>query len=172
HSARPARRPAAGAADRCHCRGVARRMTATDAAPAAPARAPRMLTVATFTWTCCFAAWTIFSIIGVRLQRDLGLSEPEFALLIATPILSGSISRLFLGIASVRFGGRLLTTLGMFLRAAATWLLTSAETYPGFLLAALGVDLAGGVYITGISFVAGWFPQRLHGSAFGLFGLG
>ena len=144
---------------------------AAKAAPV-PDKAPSMLTIVTFTWTCCFAAWTIFSIIGVRIQQDLGLSETEFALLISAPILTGSVSRLFLGIASERYGGRLLTTLMMLLSAAATWLLTAAESYTGFLLAALGVGLAGGVFITGISFVAGWFPQRLHGSVFGLFGLG
>lgn len=146
--------------------------TLTANAAPVPDKAPRMLTFATFTWTCCFAAWTIFSIIGVRLQRDLGLSESEFALLISAPILTGSIARLFLGIASERYGGRLLTTLMMLASAAAMWLLTFAETYSAFLLAALGVGLAGGVFITGISFVSGWFPQRLHGSAFGLFGLG
>src|SRR5690606_15379074 len=50
---------------------------AAKAAPV-PDKAPSMLTIVTFTWTCCFAAWTIFSIIGVRIQQDLGLSETEF----------------------------------------------------------------------------------------------
>ena len=137
-----------------------------------PAGANRMLGLVTFAWTVAFAAWVLFSIIGVRIQQELGLSESEFGLLISTPVLTGSLTRLLLGIASERFGGRQMTVLAMLVSAVSAWLLTGAETYAGFLAAALGIGVAGGVFITGISFVARWFPRRYHGTAFGLFGVG
>ena len=56
------------------------------------------LGVSTFAFTVCFAVWTIFSIIGLRIKQDLGLNDTEFGILIATPILTGSLSRIFLGI--------------------------------------------------------------------------
>lgn len=46
----------------------------------------------TAAFTVCFAAWTIFSIIGVQAKRDLGLSEFQFGLLVGTPILTGRSS--------------------------------------------------------------------------------
>ena len=47
----------------------------------------RALTMSTAAFTVCFAVWTIFSIIGVRIRDELGLSETEFGLLVGTPIL-------------------------------------------------------------------------------------
>ena len=49
----------------------------------------RALGLSTFSFTVCFAVWTIFSIIGVKIKQDLGLSETEFGILVATPVLTG-----------------------------------------------------------------------------------
>ncbi|HNP65762.1 MAG TPA: MFS transporter, partial [Woeseiaceae bacterium] len=134
--------------------------------------APRMLGISTFAFAASFAVWIIFSIIGIRIQDELGLSESEFGLLISMPILSGSISRLFLGIASDRFGGRIVTAATMLVSAASVWLLAWAQSFPQFLLAGLGLGLAGGTFATGIAFVSRWYPRTRHGTAFGLFGMG
>jgi NNP family nitrate/nitrite transporter-like MFS transporter len=131
-----------------------------------------MLIVTTLAWTVCFAIWTIFSIIGVQIQRDLGLSETRFGMLIATPVLTGSVARLFLGIAAERFGPRWVSILAMLASAGSAWMLSWASSYVGFLIAALGVGLSGAVFITGISFVARWYPRERQGLAFGLFGVG
>ena len=56
------------------------------------------LWMSTFSFTVCFAVWTIFAIIGVQIKKELGLSETQFGLLIGTPILTGSLIRLILGI--------------------------------------------------------------------------
>ncbi|MFN2361082.1 MAG: nitrate/nitrite transporter, partial [Marinobacter sp.] len=66
----------------------------------------RALGISTFAFTLCFAVWTIFSIIGIKIRQDFGLSDTQLGLLMATPILTGSISRLFLGIWTDRYGGR------------------------------------------------------------------
>ena len=60
-----------------------------------PGQQNRILAVSTLAFTVCFAVWTIFSIIGVQIKQDLGLNDTEFGLLVATPILSGSLSRIF-----------------------------------------------------------------------------
>jgi len=137
-----------------------------------PEKAGRMLVITTLAWSVCFAAWTIFSIIGIRIQAELGLSESQFGLLLSLPILSGSVARLFLGVASERWGGRRIMMLTMLVTALSIWLLTWAQSYVQFLVAALGVGLAGAVFMTGIAFIARWFPTERHGSAFGLFGVG
>ena len=64
------------------------------------------LWTSTVAFTACFAVWTIFSIIGLGVKDELGLSETEFGLLIGTPILTGSQTRVVLGIWSDQFGGR------------------------------------------------------------------
>src|SRR5688572_5477075 len=99
----------------------------------------RALWLSTIAFTVCFAVWTIFSIIGVQIKDDLGLSEAQFGLLVGTPILTGSLIRLFLGVWTDQYGGRIVYTAVMLSAAVATWLLTFAYDYPTFLMAALGV---------------------------------
>jgi hypothetical protein len=132
----------------------------------------RALSLSTVAFTACFAVWTIFSIIGVAIKAELGLNEFEFGLLVATPILTGSLTRLFLGVWTEKFGGRVVFPLQMLLAALATWLLTFAHTYPMYLVAALGVGLAGGSFIIGVAYVSRWYPAGKQGTALGIFGAG
>ncbi|WP_229837500.1 nitrate/nitrite transporter [Thalassobaculum fulvum] len=128
--------------------------------------------MSTLAFTACFAVWTIFSILGVQIKTDLGLSDTEFGLLVGTPILTGSLSRIFLGIWTDQYGGRIVYVATMVLAAIATFLLSYAETYQMMLLAALGVGLAGGSFAVGIAYVSKWYPKEKQGTALGIFGAG
>ncbi len=132
----------------------------------------RMLSVSTVSFTVCFAVWTVFSIIGIQIKRDLGLNDTEFGLLIGTPILTGSLVRLILGLWTDRYGGRLVFTLVMLSAAAATALLSLAKTYEMLLIAALGVGIAGGSFAVGIAYTSRWFSKERQGTALGIFGMG
>ena len=132
----------------------------------------RALGLSTFSFTICFAVWTIFSIIGVDLQRKLGFSETEFGILVATPVLTGSVSRIFLGVWTEQYGGRLVFTVQMLATAVACWLLSEVQTYEVFLIAALGVGLAGGSFIVGVAYTSQWFDKEHQGTALGIFGVG
>ena len=132
----------------------------------------RALGLSTFAFTVCFAVWTIFSIIGVKIKQELGLSDTQFGLLVATPVLTGSISRIFLGVWTEQFGGRIMFPLQMLVTAVAVWLLTSVQTYEVFLLAALGLGLAGGSFIIGVAYTSRWFEKEHQGTALGIFGAG
>ncbi len=132
----------------------------------------RALGLSTFAFTVCFAVWTIFSIIGVQIKADLGLSDTEFGLLVATPVLTGSVSRIFLGVWTEQVGGRIMFPLQMLVTAVAVWLLTSVQTYEVFLLAALGLGLAGGSFIIGVAYVSRWYAKERQGTALGIFGAG
>ena len=59
-----------------------------------------------------------------------------------------------LGIWTDQYGGRIVYTAVMLSAAVATWLLTFAYDYPTFLLAALGVGIAGGSFAVGIAYVS------------------
>lgn len=144
---------------------------APDASPLQPG-ARAALTMSTAAFTACFAVWTIFSIIGVRIKQDLGLTEAQFGLLAGTPILTGSLVRVFLGVWTDQYGGRLVNLLVMLSAALATFLLSHAHTYPQFLLAALGVGMAGGSFAVGVAYVSKFFPKSRQGSALGVFGAG
>ncbi len=137
-----------------------------------PEGASRALWTSTVAFTACFAVWTIFSIIGLAIKDELGLNDTQFGLLIGTPILTGSVSRIFLGIWSDQVGGRPIFAAVMVFSAIATALSTLAETFPMILLAALGVGLAGGSFSVGVAYVSKFYPPERQGLALGIFGAG
>ncbi len=132
----------------------------------------RALWFSTIAFTVCFAVWTIFAIIGIQIKKDLGLTDTQFGLLVGTPILTGSLIRLLLGIWTDQYGGRIVYSLTMLSAAVMTALLTFAYDYPTFLLAALGVGVAGGSFSVGVAYVAKWYPKEKQGTALGIFGAG
>ncbi len=130
------------------------------------------LALSTVAFTACFAVWTIFSIIGIEIQRELGLTETQFGLLIGTPILVGSLIRIVTGVWAEQFGGRVILGSIMLTAAIATFLLTFAYDFPTYLLAALGIGIAGGSFASGVVYVSHWYPKSRQGTALGIFGMG
>jgi NNP family nitrate/nitrite transporter-like MFS transporter len=130
------------------------------------------LSLSTFAFTACFAVWTIFAIIGVQIKQDLGLTDTQFSLLIGTPILTGSLVRLFFGIWADQYGGRPIFMAVMLSSAFFTWCLTYADTYEMMLLTALGVGISGGSFVVGISYLSKWHDKAHQGTALGVYGMG
>ncbi|MCO7513822.1 MFS transporter [Pseudomonas guariconensis] len=132
----------------------------------------RALVLSTLAFTLCFAVWTLFSILGLQIKDEFTLSDTQLGLLMATPVLTGSISRIFLGLWTDRYGGRWVFGLLMLASALCVYLLTFATSFALLLLAALGVGLAGGAFIVGTAYTATWFEPERQGTALGIFGAG
>ncbi len=118
-----------------------------------------VLTMNTVAFAVNFMVWTMFSIIGIKIKDELGLNETEFGLLVATPILSGSLVRLPLGILTDRFGGRIVYFIQMILVAIPTYGLAHADQYWQYLIIGLFVGLAGGSFAIGIAYTSAWFGK-------------
>jgi len=131
-----------------------------------------VLAMNTLAFTVNFAIWTMFSIIGIRIKSELGLNDTEFGLLVATPILTGSLVRLPLGVLTDRFGGRIVYFIQMLLVAIPTYGLAFATQYWQYLTIGLFVGLAGGSFAVGIAYTSAWFPKEKQGTAMGIFGAG
>jgi NNP family nitrate/nitrite transporter-like MFS transporter len=132
----------------------------------------RALWLSTIAFTVCFAVWTIFAIIGIPIKKELNVNETEFGLLVGTPILTGSLIRIALGIWADQYGGRAVYALTMLAAAVATFALSYAHTYPQMLLAGLGVGIAGGSFAVGVAYVSRWYPTKRQGDALDIFGAG
>lgn len=126
----------------------------------------------TFTFTLNFAVWTIFAIIGLQIKEQLGLNDTEFSLLVGTPILTGSLTRLFFGIWADQYGGRTIMLVVSTIAAICTWLLTYAQTYEMMLVAALGMGVSGGTFVVGITYLSKWYSKDKQGTALGIYGMG
>lgn len=137
-----------------------------------PPPATNALWQSTLAFALCFAAWTILSVVGLPLQQELRLSATQLSLLIALPILTGSVCRPLLGILTDRFGGRLIMGLLLLVSGLAMYLLTFAHNYWQALAAAFCLGLAGGSFAVGVAHLSAWYEKAHQGFALGIFGMG
>lgn len=135
-------------------------------------KAYSVLIVSTFAFTVCFMVWMMFGVIGIPIKKSLDLSATQFGLLTATPILTGSLVRVPLGIWTDRFGGRIVMFLLMLSTVIPIWMMSYASQYWHFLVIGLFVGLAGGSFSVGTPYVARWFPKNRQGFAMGVYGAG
>ncbi|GAB3411393.1 MFS transporter [Massilia agilis] len=131
-----------------------------------------VLISSTFAFTICFAVWMMFAVLGIPIKTQLGLNETQFGLLAATPVLTGSLVRVPLGIWTDRYGGRIVLFVLMLSAVIPVALISYATEYWQFLLLGLGVGLAGGSFSVGTPYVARWFSKERKGLAMGVFGAG
>ncbi|MBJ7458853.1 MAG: NarK/NasA family nitrate transporter [Thermoleophilaceae bacterium] len=134
--------------------------------------AKSVLIVSTVLFTLFFAVWVMFAIIGLPMRKELGLTESEFAFLIALPVLTGSILRVPVGIITDKLGGRTVTIALLLLTAVPTYLVSKVQTYDGALILALFVGLSGTAFASGVAWVSAWYPAQYQGFALGVFGMG
>jgi NNP family nitrate/nitrite transporter-like MFS transporter len=135
-------------------------------------KAISVLIVSTLAFTVCFAIWMMFAVIGIPIKKMLGLNATQFGLLTATPVLTGSLVRVPLGIWTDRYGGRVVLFLLMVCCVLPIWLIGYATEFWQFLVLGLFVGMAGGSFSVGTPYVARWFPRNQQGTAMGIFGAG
>ena len=139
------------------------------------AAATRNLILATWTFTICFWAWNLIAPLGSLANEVLGLTPTQNSILVATPILVGSVGRIPVGALTDRFGGRtmfavvtLATIVPVLLVAGAGFRLS----FTGLVAAGFLLGIAGTAFAVGIPFVNAWFEPEHRGMATGVFGAG
>ncbi len=130
------------------------------------------LIMSTLLFAACFAAWTLVSVIGVQIKNELQLTETQFGILVAAPILTGALARLPMGIMAERWGGRRLMLILVFAVCIPLYMMSIAETYWQYVIAGLGVGLVGSSFTLGIHYVSSWSSRETQGLAMGVFGAG
>ncbi|MFC3626020.1 nitrate/nitrite transporter [Vogesella amnigena] len=131
-----------------------------------------VLVSSTVSFTVCFMIWMMFAVLGIPIKQQLGLNETEFGILAATPVLSGSLIRVPLGIWTDRYGGRIVLFALMLTSVLPIYFMQFATAYWHFLAIGLFVGLAGGSFSVGTPYVARWFRKEQQGMAMGVFGAG
>lgn len=155
----------------------------TPAVETASARAGNpwvMLALATIGFAVNFWAWALISPLGALYLKQgadspLGqLSQSEVALLVAVPVLVGSLGRIIVGALTDRFGGRV-----MFPIVSATTIVPilflaffALDSYALMLFGGFFLGIAGTAFAVGVPFVNAWFPPERRGLAVGIFGAG
>lgn len=114
----------------------------------------RQLALGTFSFTLCFAAWGLVSAFAPRFRELLHLTASQTALLIAVPVLLGSLARIPMGLLTDRYTGRAVFTALMLFAAIPPLLAPMAETYSSLLGVAFLLGMAGSSFAVGVGFVS------------------
>jgi len=131
-----------------------------------------VLTASTLSFTVCFMIWMMFAVIGIPIKAALNLNETQFGILVAMPVLTGSLIRLPLGMLTDKFGGRPVFFVLMASTIIPIYVISLGTQYWHYLVTSLFVGMAGGAFTVGIAYCARWFPKRRQGLAMGIFGAG
>ncbi|MEO7449345.1 MAG: MFS transporter [Humibacillus sp.] len=133
--------------------------------------------MATLGFAVNFWAWALISPLGplFRATGSLGtLTESDVALLVAVPVVVGSIGRIVVGGLTDRYGGRV-----MFPVVSAVTILPilfiaffALDSYALLLFGGFFLGIAGTAFAVGVPFVNSWFPPEKRGLAIGIFGAG
>ena len=154
-------------------------MTSTNRAGAGPAtdRAAGgrtlMLTLATVGFAVTFWAWALLSPLGATLRERLALTAFEQALLVAVPVLVGSLGRIPVGALTDRLGARaMFPAVALLTVLPVLYLGHLADSLTGYLVGGFLLGLGGTTFAIGVPFVNSWFPPARRGLALGVFGAG
>src|SRR5215217_2071522 len=130
------------------------------------------LALATVGFAVNFWAWSLLSPLAPRYQEQLGLSPLAVSVMVAVPVIVGSLGRIPLGALTDRYGGRIVFAALSFVVIAPVLFLAFATAYPALLLGGFFLGLGGASFAVGVPFVNAWFPPERRGFALGVYGMG
>lgn len=132
----------------------------------------RHLFLGTISFALCFCAWGMIAAFAPQFRVELGLSATQASLLVATPVLLGSLARIPAGVLTDRYGGRLVFSVLCLISALAVLLVPFASSYGELIGAAFLLGMAGASFAAGVGYVSRWFPAGAQGTALGVYGMG
>ena len=146
--------------------------TTTTAQDAVPPGAWRALLLVTLGFGVNFWAWALLSPLG-PVYVEQGLAQ-DASLIVALPVLVGSLGRILMGGLSDRLGGHLMFPLVSLLTVIPVLFLglVGQYSYSTLLLGGFFLGIAGTTFAIGVPFVNSWFPPAKRGMATGLYGVG
>ena len=130
------------------------------------------LALATLAFAVAFVAWSLISPLAVQIKKDFGLDDVGKSVLIAVPVLLGSLLRIPLGILTDRFGGRKVYTGLLLFTLLPIAFLGQADSFGTYILGGLFLGAAGASFAVGVPFVNRWFTPDKQGLALGIYGVG
>ncbi|MCC6444348.1 MAG: NarK/NasA family nitrate transporter [Armatimonadetes bacterium] len=134
--------------------------------------AARSLSLSTLAFAIAFAVWGMISPMAKTFQTEMALTEGQIWLLIAIPVILGSILRLPMGMLADRYGGRIVFGLLLLFIAVPALMLSMVSSYNGLLIWGLVLGMAGTSFSVGVAFTSKWFPPEKQGLALGIYGAG
>lgn len=141
--------------------------TQQDVAHGSRLNAYTALILATLAMIVCFMSWSNFAPLAAQVGTMSHLSVASRTLLLATPVLLGSIARIPVGILSDKYGGK-----KVYIILIPLFMIPRVHSFGMLLFAALLVGMAGTSFAVGVSYASVWFPKEQQGLVLGIVSMG
>lgn len=132
----------------------------------------KQLIMGTLAFMVSFSIWGLLAGIMPSLKKELSLTASQASLLVAVPVILGSLGRIPAGLMADRYGGKVVMTVLLFAMTIPAVCLGFARDYQSYLITAIFLGLGGTTFSVGITFVSRWFSPAKQGTALGIFGAG
>ena len=132
----------------------------------------RALFLSTTAFAVSFAVWGLIAALAPNFTQLYELSATQKSLMIAVPVLLGSVGRLFAGMLADRFGGRNVMSALLIFSAIPAIAVGFSTSFSQLVIFGLFLGVAGTTFPVGVGFTSRWFPQAKQGTALGIFGMG
>ncbi|GID97539.1 nitrate/nitrite transporter [Amorphoplanes digitatis] len=130
------------------------------------------LALATVGFTINFWAWALLGPLGPGVKERLGLSFAAQSLLVAVPVVVGSLGRIPVGALTDRYGARIMFPIVSLATIVPVLTLTVVSSYPALIVTGFFLGIGGTTFAVGVPLVSGWYPPARKGFAIGVFGIG
>jgi NNP family nitrate/nitrite transporter-like MFS transporter len=131
------------------------------------------LAVATVGFGLNFWAWALIGPLGPGIKERLGLSFAAQSLLVAVPVVVGSLGRIPIGALTDRYGGRIMFPLVSLATTVPVLVLAWVQSsYAAMIVAGFFLGIGGTAFAVGVPHVSTWYPPERRGFAIGVFGIG
>ena len=144
--------------------------------PASPrfGRPEAILGLAALGFALNFWAWALLSPLGPHFKQTLALTGFTQSLLVAVPVVVGSLGRIPVGALTDRFGGRVMFPIVSFATIVPVLFIgyLGYHSLAALLVGGFFLGIAGTSFAVGVPFVSAWFPPQRRGFAIGVFGAG
>src|SRR3954462_7035304 len=118
----------------------------------------RHVALGTVSFTVCFAAWGLIGAFAPRFREAFHLTASETALLVAVPVLLGSLARIPMGLLTDRFGGRAIFAILIAVVALPVWIVPPKHPLPRVFAGRVLPGPGGLVFCYGGGVFSAWGP--------------
>jgi NNP family nitrate/nitrite transporter-like MFS transporter len=132
-----------------------------------------MLALATVGFALCFWAWALISPLGPSFGKEFGLSAFQQSLMVAVPVVVGSLGRIPVGALTDRLGAKtMFPIIALLTIVPVLFVGLVGVSYPLVLIGGFFLGIGGTSFAVGVPFVNAWYPPARRGTAVGVFGAG
>src|SRR5262245_53955767 len=132
----------------------------------------KALFLSTSGFAVSFAVWGLIAALAPTFTQLYNLSATQKSIMIAVPVLLGSVGRLAAGLLADRFGGRNVFSALLVFSAVPAIAIGFSTSFNQLLICGLLLGVAGTTFPVGVGFTSRWFPPEKQGTALGVYGMG